>query len=83
MNVADAARSGSERDLLIAMRDRVADAVSDPACPKRELASLTKRLADIAKEIRALESQEGGDQIGEAAATPDEEYAEDLDAASV
>lgn len=74
MNVSEAARSGSERDLLIAMRDRIAEAVSDPECPKRELASLTKRLSDIAKEIRSLESQEGGDDIGAAGETPDEQF---------
>ena len=74
MNVYEAATEGSERDLLVAMRNRIAEAVADPNCPKRELASLTKRLADIAKEIRALDSQEGGDEIGEAVSVPDAEF---------
>lgn len=74
MNVAEAARSGSELDLLEAMRDRVAEAVSDPDCPKRDLAALTLRLSNIVKEIRALESAEGNDDIGAAINTPDEEF---------
>ena len=54
--VADAATSGDHRALLVAMRDRVARAVSDPECPPRDLAALTRRLADIAKEIKALDA---------------------------
>lgn len=66
-------------DLLVAIRDRLADAVADPDCPKRELASLTLRLTNVVKEINALKSSEGDDAIGEAANLPDEEF----DAASL
>lgn len=54
-SVADAAASGDRLKLLVAMRDRVAAAVSDPNCPPRDLASLTRRLQEIAKEIDQLE----------------------------
>lgn len=54
-SVADAAQSGDRRELLIAMRDRIAKTISDPDCPPRDLASLTRRLQDIAKEIDLLE----------------------------
>lgn len=74
MNVSEAARSGSEMDLLVAMRDRIADAVADPDCPKRDLASLTLRLANIVKEIKALASADGKDAIGEAVNLPDDEF---------
>lgn len=74
MNVSDAARSGSELDLLLAMRDRIADAVADPECPKRDLASLTLRLGNIVKEIKNLESADGDDEIGKAANLPDAEF---------
>lgn len=74
MNVAEAARNGTEMDLMVAMRDRIADAISDPDCPKRELASLTLRLANIVKEINALKSAEGEDALGEAANLPDVEF---------
>ncbi len=65
--VAEAAATGSHRDLLVAMRERIAKTVSDPSCPPRDLAALTRRLQDIAKEIEAIdlrsrqESKEDGD----------------------
>lgn len=67
--VAQAAASGNRRNLLVAMRDRVAMAVSDPDCPKRDLASLTKRLQEIATAIDLLDARDqesgaGGD-VGE------------------
>lgn len=63
--VAQAAASGDHRMLLIAMRERIAVTVSNPDCPPRDLAALTRRLQDIAKEIEAMdlrakeEAQEG------------------------
>jgi hypothetical protein len=74
MNVSEAARNGTEMDLMVAMRNRIADAISDPDCPKRELASLTLRLSNIVKEINALKSAEGDDAIGEAANLPDGDF---------
>ena len=65
-SVAEAAASGSHRELLVAMRERVARTVSDPDCPPRDLAALTRRLQDIAKEIEGIdlrlkeEAREGG-----------------------
>ena len=53
--VADAAQSGDHRALLVAMRDRIAVEVGSSKCPPRDLASLTKRLSDIAKEIEAID----------------------------
>lgn len=77
MTVFEAAQSGTDRDLLVAMRDRIAEAITDTECPKRELAALTLRLANIAKEIKALDSADGGDQIGEAVSVPDAEFSPD------
>ena len=70
--VAQAAESGDHRALLVAMRDRIARTISGD-CPPRDLAALTRRLQDIAKEIealdlRALEESEGS------AAVPDEDF---------
>ena len=56
-SVVQAASSGSHRDLLVAMRERIAAAVSDPDCPPRDLASLTRRLQDIAKEIETIDTR--------------------------
>ena len=71
-SIADAAR-GSSRELLEALRDRIA-ADLDEGVPARDLASLSKRLMDIRKEIEALDAEEEGDDIGDAAATPDEPW---------
>lgn len=64
-SVADAAKTGTHRDLLEAMRDRIAVAVSNPECPPRDLAALTRRLQDIAKEIEAIDlrAKEEGEDV--------------------
>lgn len=72
MSVFDAAVGGDRRELLVATRDLIAKAL-DGEVAARDLASLTKRLVDVAKEIEDLDS-EGGGAVGEAANTPDEEW---------
>jgi hypothetical protein len=54
--VASAATDGDRLDLLIAMRDRIAKAITAENCPPRDLASLTRRLDDIAEKIAVLEA---------------------------
>ena len=54
----EAAASGDHKALLVAMRDRIAVAVQNPECPPRDLASLTRRLAEVAREIKAMELAE-------------------------
>lgn len=61
-SVAQAAESGSHRELLVAMRDRIAKAVADPDCPPRDLAALSRRLQDIAKDIHTLDLAESEEQ---------------------
>lgn len=61
-SVAEAAKSGSRRALLVAIRDRIAEAVTSTACAPRDLASLTKRLQDIANEIEAIDAREADDE---------------------
>jgi len=69
--VAAAAASGNHRALLVAMRDRISKTVSDPDCPPRDLAALTRRLQDIAKEIDAIdlrrrqEGEEDDERVGD------------------
>lgn len=53
--VADAAAGGNHRELLVAMRERIAKTVSNPDCPPRDLAALTRRLQEIAKEIESID----------------------------
>lgn len=64
-NVEQAAKTGSHRDLLVAMRDRIAVTVSDTGCPPRDLAALTRRLQDIAKEIESIDlrAKEEGEDV--------------------
>lgn len=71
--VAEAAATGSHRDLLVAMRERIARTVSNPDCPPRDLAALTRRLQDIAKEIEAIDlrAKEEGHDVGD---HPDEAW---------
>jgi hypothetical protein len=72
-SVSGAAQQGSRRDLLVAMRARVAEAVDDPDTPPRDLAALTRRLMDIAKEIEMVTLAE--EQESESVdATPDETW---------
>ena len=77
LTVSEAAQSGDHRALLVAMRDRIATAVQNPECPPRDLAALTRRLSEIAKDIRAMDlaaQQEADERV------PDDEA---FDAASV
>lgn len=62
--VAEAASSGDHRELLVAMRGRIAETVSDPKCPPRDLAALTRRLQDIAREIEDIDLRRKKDGEG-------------------
>ena len=57
LTVAQAAETGDQLKTLVATRDRVALAISDPKCSPRDLAALTKRLDDIIEKIKTLEVQ--------------------------
>jgi hypothetical protein len=73
LSLADIAANGSKRELLEALRDHIANQL-DAGVPPHTLAPLTNRLMDIAKELEALASAEGGDDLGAAAGTPDAEF---------
>jgi hypothetical protein len=75
LSVTEAAAHGSHRELLVAVRARVAKAIQNEDTPPRDLASLSLRLLDVAKQIEALDAAEGVDDVGAAAGTPDEEWA--------
>lgn len=73
LTVAQAAATGDHRALLVAMRERIAQSVSSPDCPPRDLAALTRRLQDIAKEIEAIDLR-SSEEAGEHGATDDDEW---------
>ena len=75
LTVTDAASTGTHKDLLVAMRARVATAVQDPNTPARDLAALTRRLMEIAKDIEAMDAQER-EEAEELADAPDEDWSE-------
>jgi hypothetical protein len=60
-SVTVAAAGGSRRDLLVSVRDRVAIAVEDPNTPARDLAALTRRLIEIAKDIELIDVKDAGE----------------------
>lgn len=76
LSVAQAAATGDHRSLLVAMRERIARTVSDPDCPPRDLAALTRRLQDIAKEVEAIDLRVK-QEVDENATAPDEEWDEE------
>ncbi|MEU4772955.1 hypothetical protein [Micromonospora sp. NPDC023644] len=56
--VTEAADKGTTRELLVAMRARIAKAVEDPNTPARDLAALTKRLVEVVRDIEAIDARE-------------------------
>lgn len=73
-SITEAASTGSARELLAALRDRLAKAVEDPNCPPRDLASLSRRLHEITRDIEAIDAAAGEGGISDAVATPDEAF---------
>lgn len=53
--VGNAAASGDRRRLLVAMRNLIAEKLDEGSISSRDLASLTKRLADMSAEIEAID----------------------------
>ena len=68
-SITEAADHGSTRELLVAMRTRIAKAVEDGNTPARDLAALTKRLVEVVRDIEAIdaraedETEDDGDTI--------------------
>ena len=72
-SVTQAASDGTTRELLVAMRTRIAMAVEDRNTPARELASLTKRLVEVVRDIEAIDAREE-QEANRAAETADETF---------
>jgi hypothetical protein len=73
-SVTQAADGGNRRALLVALRSRIAKTVENADTPARDLASLARKLLEIAKEIEAIDSADGSDDVSAAAATPDDDW---------
>lgn len=73
LTLTEAAEKGSHWDLLVAMRTRIAGTIQDPKCPPRDLAALSRRLQEIAREIEEIDSRDD-DDISHAADTADDAF---------
>ena len=71
-SVVEAAASG-RRELLVALRNKIADELDSGVAP-RELAALSRRLLEIAEQLEV--SDRAADGIAVAAATPDVTWGE-------
>lgn len=60
-SVTEAASNGTTRELLVAMRTRIAKAVEDPNAQSRDLAALTKRLMEVVRDIEAIDARRAAD----------------------
>lgn len=69
-----AAATRGRRELLVALRDKIASEI-DRGVPARELASLSRRLVDIADQLELVDV--AADGIAVAALTPDEAWGAD------
>ena len=72
--VTQAAATGTERELLVAMRTRIATAVEDIETPARDLAALTKRLFEVVREIKALDAREAEERATKSGPVADEAF---------
>ena len=70
-SVTEAADSGTTRELLVAMRARIAKAVEDTNTPARDLAALTKRLVEVVRDIEAIDARAEDDRREESADVAD------------
>lgn len=72
--IEEAAQRGSVLDELRLTRARIARTLDDPNCPPRDLASLSKRLMEIGREIEAIEAKSRQEAAEDGDATPDEAW---------
>lgn len=55
--IAQAAKTGTPRELLVSARDVVAARLDNPATPAHTIASLTKRLFELVHDIEQLDAR--------------------------
>jgi len=67
------ALDGSERDLLVTSLEKLT-ATIDAGVPPHALAPLMRQVRDLRRELAAMDSTDGEDDISDAANTPDETF---------
>lgn len=73
--VSQAAADGTTRELLVALRNRIATAVENQNTPARDLAALTKRLVEVVRDIEAIDAR-GSEDDGDEGPAEDEAFDE-------
>jgi hypothetical protein len=74
LTVTQAAKGDDHRELLAALRDRIAVTIENPNCNPVALAALARQVALISKELSVLDTVGSEDAISVAAGTPDEDW---------
>jgi hypothetical protein len=72
LTVVQAAAEGTHRELLVALRARIAAAVQSPSCNPVALAALSRQLVLLSKELSVIDAR-ADDEAGEVA-VPDEAW---------
>jgi hypothetical protein len=72
MSLAEAVESGDHYQILLAQRRQIVVDMRDANGPAK--AALHRQLSLLSKEIAAIDVAAGDDEIGKAAATPDESW---------
>lgn len=70
-SVKEAATTGTDRELLVALRDRIAEDLDSRSTLARDLASLSKRLMELQREIKAIDDHVEQEGKGKGGPVPD------------
>jgi hypothetical protein len=73
-SVVEAAQDGTDLELLVAMRDRIAEDLDSRSTSARDLAALSKRLMELQREIKVQEERQQQEDKGSGGAVPDEDF---------
>ena len=74
LTVIEAAALNDHREMLVALRARIARSVEASWTDPVALAALTRQMVFISKELSVLDARAEDDAVGEAARTPDEAW---------
>lgn len=73
-SVVEAAQDGTDLELLVAMRDRIAEDLDSRSTSARDLAALSKRLMELQRDIKVHKEREQQEGKGNGGAVPDEPF---------
>ncbi|MCR2051438.1 hypothetical protein NSA19_00920 [Actinomyces bowdenii] len=71
--ISNAVAHGTSKDVLLALRRRLAQSLDDAATPPRDLAALSRRLLEVDEQIRTIELAEQEKARQEEAETTEDE----------